>query len=183
MACRYCETIQGKKEAAKLHEDDTAVVCMAEQPATIGHVIIIPKQHSPIFEGLSETAVERLAITTNRTSISLFEAIKSDGTNIIINNGIAAGQEEPHVAVNIIARRDNDGLAFEWPPKEIGEEQMSTIELQLKQELEKQDMPVEQPEQKEEATETATKGEEKQEPDSLKDKEENYLIKQLRRMP
>ena len=105
--------------------------------------------------------------------MAVFEILQAKGTNILIQNGVAAGQKTNHFMVHIIARKENDGLDFQWQSKQLNEEEMSTIELKLKE---------------------GTKGIgnfEKEEKKPVKidkeieriDKEENYLIKQLNRIP
>lgn len=193
MACEYCDIIQGKKGAAVIYSDDQAVAFLSEQPATIGHIIVIPKKHAPILEALGDDDVAHLFSVANRISIAAFEALKIEGTNIIVHNGIEAGQEEPHLSLNIVPRKSDDGMVFEWAPKQLTEEEMATIELQLKQELEKKEPSEPETEKTEEKTPAeeekspapeAKEPDGKQEPsDNLKEKEENYLIKQLKRMP
>jgi diadenosine tetraphosphate (Ap4A) HIT family hydrolase len=186
MACNLCDMIEGKKKAATLYQDGNVTAFLPEQPATIGHIIVAPHRHAPIFEATTDDESGHLFKAANKISIALFEAIKCDGTNILINNGIDAGQEDPHFSVNIIARREGDGLSFEWTPRQLGEQEMATIELQLKEELAKPEEPAE--EKKEEADQkeaeagegkedAAGKKEQKEEP------EESYLIRQLKRMP
>jgi diadenosine tetraphosphate (Ap4A) HIT family hydrolase len=180
--------VQGKRKAASLYQDGKTVVYLADQPATVGHVMVASRQHLPIFEALSDDEINHLAKITNSTSIAVFEAIKCEGTNILIHNGMDAGQEDPHFSLNIIARRSGDGLNFEWTPKQLGEEEMATVELQMKDELskrreepkEEEENKPEQAEKKEEEGKEAT-AENKEE--KTEEKEENYLIKQLKRMP
>ncbi len=192
MACEYCEIIEGKRKAAKIYEDDKLVAFLSNRPAAIGHIVITPKKHLPIFEAADDSLVEHIFKTANKISIAVFESIKCEGTNLIINNGVEAGQEIPHLAVNIIARRNDDGIFFEWPIKSLGEEEMATVELKLKEELTQPEKPKEESkeEKKEEkrieepAQKPADKG--TKQPDEQQKKEEseeNYLIRQLRRMP
>jgi len=193
MSCEYCEIVEKKSGAAKLYEDDKVIAFLADKPATIGHVIIAPKKHSPILESVSDEDLEKVFKTANKISIALFESIRCEGTNLIIHNGIEAGQEAPHFSVNIIARRNDDGFFLEWAPKQLSEEEMSTIELKLKEDLAKKETPAQpkEPEKpKEEPKKDDTKKEEikdtTEEPKKetpKEDKEENYLIRQLRRMP
>jgi diadenosine tetraphosphate (Ap4A) HIT family hydrolase len=177
--------IEGKKEAAKVYEDDKVVAFLPSKPAGIGHILVVPKKHAPILETMSDDAVEHAFLVTNRISVAVFEAIKSEGTNIIVHNGIAAGQETPHFSINIITRREGDGLSFEWAPKQLGEEEMATVELQLKEEMQK---PAPKEEKKEEAEEKKEIREIKKEDnpakkDDVEEQEESYLLRQLRRMP
>lgn len=191
MACEYCEMIQGKKEAAKIYEDGRVVAFLSPQPASIGHIVVVPKKHLPILEALGDDDVAYAFSIANKISISVFEALKIEGTNIIVHNGVAAGQEEPHFSINIVPRKSDDGLVMEWSPSQLSDEEMATIELQLKEEMEKRQEPVEVPvEAPQEDAGTGDKpAEAEAEPakegtsEEKKEKEENYLIKQLKRMP
>lgn len=190
MACEYCDIIEGKKEAAKIYEDKDVFAFLSPTPSTIGHIVVMPKRHVPIIEALSDDVVSHMFNVANKISIAAFESLKIEGTNIIIQNGVEAGQESPHFSLNIIPRKTGDGLMFEWPTKQLSEEEMATIELQLKDELDKPQV-VEETSVEEESEPVAT--EDKQDvvedqteevpTDNLKEKEENYLIKQLRRIP
>jgi histidine triad (HIT) family protein len=183
MACNYCDIISGKRKTALLYQDDKLMAFMAEQPATIGHMIVLPKKHLPIFEASTDEDAEKIFKVANKASIALFEAIKCEGTNILINNGIDAGQEEPHFSINLIARREGDGLSFEWAPKQLSEEEMASVEIQLKEELSKKEPKAEPAEEKTESKEGKKEDKTDAEESSTMDKEENYLIKQLKRMP
>ena len=203
MTCEYCEIIEGKKPAAKLYEDDKVVCVLSEMPATAGHILVIPKEHKPIFETLSDEMALHTFQMANKMSIALFQSIKAEGTNIITQNGLPAGQEVPHFCINVIARRAGDGLLFDWLPKKLTQDEMAQVEMQLKKELDKgeetaqipeakepveeaqkekpeiEQVPARQP-VKEEKPKEAEKQEEKPE---KSEKEESYLIRQMRRMP
>ncbi|MBW2996936.1 HIT family protein [Candidatus Woesearchaeota archaeon] len=182
MACEYCDIIEGKKESAKIYEDSKIVAFLADQPAAIGHIVVAPKRHVPILEAVSDDELDQIFKIANNISVAAFESLKIEGTNIIVHNGVEAGQEAPHFSVNIISRKSGDGMVFEWVPKQLSEEEMATVELQLKEEMEKPEVPAEIPK------EVAAEGEEKKEGEAKgekegEEKEESYLIKQLRRMP
>lgn len=187
MACKICDMIAGKVPCARIYEDDKVIAFLAERPATIGHIVVAPKNHHPIFEALDDGLVEHVSAVANKISIAVFEAIKCEGTNMIVNNGLEAGQEDPHFSVNVIARKGGDGLNFEWQPKQVSEDELGTLELQLKEELSKGPSPVgsdptppdtPKPQPAAEELSESEKGE-----DAPANKEENYMIKQLRRMP
>ena len=195
MACTTCEVIEGKKKSFVVYEDPQAIAFLADDPAVVGHIVVAPKKHSPIFEGMDDSITAHLFRIANKVSAAVFESIGAKGTNIIIHNGVAAGQESPHFCVNIISRRDDDGLIFDWAPKQLSEEEMATTELQLKKGLEKK--PKVEPTAPEEpaaeipetegqrAGTSAPEGEQTSEKETVEEKkeEENYLVKQLRRMP
>lgn len=47
-----------------------------------------------------------------RLSKRMREQLKAEATNIIVNNGPAAGQEVPHLHIHVIPRFEKDGKGF-----------------------------------------------------------------------
>lgn len=185
MTCQYCEIIDGKRKAAKVFEDHLVVAFLSEAPATIGHLIVIPKKHHVILEEMEAVDAAHMFEAANRLSIAMFETLKIEGTNLLLNNGVAAGQEQPHISVHIIARKAGDGLSFEWAPKQMDEQQMATVEMKLKEEMDRHIVPTTPA--RHEST-PIVKQRDKGEPIPGKEApvqvdKESYLIKQLRRVP
>lgn len=169
--CTFCEIIEKKYNL--LYEDEKVFAMLHPNPASAGHIILLPKEHHPILEQVPDYVVSELFSKANKLSIAVFEAFGAHGTNLIIQNGIAAGQKHSHVMLHIIPRFQNDGLNLLWQPKQLSEEQMSTAEIALKEstkgvgEFEKEKAkPIEQ-----------------KEPEKLSQEKEDYLLKQLKRMP
>ncbi|MFH1315906.1 MAG: HIT family protein [Candidatus Woesearchaeota archaeon] len=169
-----CELCKLSKSKLKIYEDETFFSVLSQKPSFHGHTIIIPKKHYPILEQAPDKDISEMFLLANKISSSLFEIMNIQGTNIIIENGIAAGQKYPHLSIHIVPRTENDGLNLDWKPKQLNEEEMSTVELKLKEEMGTvgitevdKDKPI--------------KIEEKVE--KIKDDDNNYLLKQLRRIP
>jgi len=171
--CLFCD-IQ-KDKSRLLYENDKAVIAMHPSPFTKGHLLVIPKAHIPIMEQLPDELASELFILANKASIAQFEALHVLGTNILIENGLGAGQSIAHFSISVIPRSDKDGLDFNWAPKMLSEEQMSTVEMTLKEQLEK-------PQEKE--SEEKTEPKKKEEKNVLKEEKgkTNYLIRQLDRL-
>jgi len=173
--CEYCQISKGNTKSKKVYEDEKAYAILSNQPASAGHIILFLKEHQPIIENVKDYDVAYLFKIANKLSTATFESLGAQGTNIIVQNGVAAGQRIPHFCIHIIPRRENDNLNLTWQPKQLNEEEMSTVELQLKDvtntigEFEKEkEEPVELDKKKEEIKEI---------------KGDNYLVKQLRRIP
>ena len=47
-----------------------------------------------------------------KVDLKLRSTLGCDGTNILINNGPAAGQEIPHLHIHVIPRYKDDGQTF-----------------------------------------------------------------------
>jgi histidine triad (HIT) family protein len=162
--CEHCKLMEDKSMV--IFEDEDLVAVLSNKPAAKGHVLVLPRQHLAIFEQVPDNIVQKMAVVANRISTSLFELLRLNGTNILIENGTAAGQSIPHCAVQIIPRTENDGMKLSWNPKKFAESQMAEAEALLIRELKP----------KEQKVETQKKSEVLADP-------ENYLNKQLRRIP
>ncbi len=170
--CKICGMIKENK-LKKVYEDKNLSVVLCPEPAALGHLWVIPKKHYPIIEQIPDYEIGYLFDVANKVSVSLFEVLESQGTNIFVENGISAGQKYSHVIINIIPRNPNDNINLAWKPRSLSEEEMSTIEIAVKEQME-------------------TVGyfeKEKEEPINLDrpkktiSDEEDYLLKSLRRIP
>jgi histidine triad (HIT) family protein len=114
--CIFCKIIKGELPAHRVYEDEEVLAFMDISPINHGHVLIIPKTH---YSELSSIPLV--------TSIAVWEVVKKveraiwqtpdlicDGTNILQNNGAAAGQEVFHAHFHVIPRRDGDGSRFRF---------------------------------------------------------------------
>ena len=171
MECPVCESITQKKNL--LYEDSSVFVMHAPAPAAAGHCLVIPKEHFPIIEQVPDYIVGDVFKAANTVSQVIFDAVGAHGTNIILENGPAAGQKESHVIVHVVPRAEGDGMPLTWTPQKLSEEEMSTVQLQL-QELAK-DIGEFEKKEKSKPIETEKKPE--------KIDEDSYLVKRLQRIP
>ena len=169
--CEFCEL---RKSEDKIYEDDKVFAVLPIKGANSGEVLLLTKEHYPIIENVPDYIIARMGVLSNKISMAIFEAIKVQGTNIIISNGVAAGQKMPHFSMRVVPRTINDGLNLDWNSKQLTEEEMSTVELKLKEQTKK----------------IGAFEKEKKEPEKLDRKieklskeKEDYLIRQLIRIP
>ncbi len=166
--CEYCEALK-----SVIYSDGTVSVFFEKNAAVPGHIVVAPARHFTIFEQVPDSIVRDLFRIANKVSTILFDALGVQGTNVIVENGNAAGQKVPHVSVNVIPRSEGDGLNLQWAPKKIPEQQMSLIEVQLREEAsrtfpqEESQQPVQEEEKREEVEEV----------------EDDYMQNQLDRVP
>ncbi|MEW5897239.1 MAG: HIT family protein [Nanoarchaeota archaeon] len=173
MKCEYCDIIDRKSRAQILYEDDEAVVAVKDLVALPGQITVFPKEHFTIMETVPDKILEKCSLLAGKVSTAIFDGLECQGTNVIVQNGLGAGQKVPHFALEVIPRRENDGLNFQWKPIQLVEEEMErTSEL-----LEAGMSEVEKEEKKKTIVIEDKKTEVKLE------KGENYLLKSLRRKP
>ena len=170
-ACIFCDLL--KDEKSVLYEDALVAVMFAPKPAIPGHLIVVPKNHTAIMEELPDDVLGHCFNVANKTSILVFEGLGAAGTNVIVQNGIPAGQSVPHFCISVLPRQENDTLNLKWAPKKIPEPKMNEVQTNLKDECDYIGPPVQ-----EKKPEPVKKEEKK-----IEYKEDNYLLKQLKRIP
>ncbi len=172
--CDVCKILENKKEFHLIYEDEICFAILHESPAVEGHSLVIPKKHIPIIEEADDKIVEHLFIIANKISTSIFESIGAYGTNILLNNGLAAGQDLPHIVLNVLPRKEKDNINFEWPSRKASENELKTTFSMIKN-----------------YSEYIFSGKDKISEIKLKEKEErpimqteeDYLVKGLKRIP
>ncbi len=132
--CEYCDIIMRNKETHIIFEDQFVLAFLPENASALGEIILVPKQHVQILEQLSDTIISHIAIITKQLSDISFEILSGQGTNILIQNGVPAGQEIPHVAIHIYPRRKGDGLQMEWDTKRASDSDLASAKNILGQE-------------------------------------------------
>ncbi len=173
MNCEYCDIVERKSKAQILHEDDTVIVAVKDLVFIPGQITVFSKKHYTILETVPDAVLVSCALMANKVSRAVFESLEPQGTNIVVQNGLGAGQKVPHFALEIIPRREGDGLNLQWQPKEAPEDELEIAAQQLQEEVQKLG---DLTEKKEEVKE--------QKPEAKPEKgKENYLLKSLRRMP
>ncbi|HLC88841.1 MAG TPA: HIT family protein [Candidatus Nanoarchaeia archaeon] len=174
MNCEYCEL----RKSAVLYEDKDVAVIIKDMAVTPGQITVLPKQHFTILEMVPNELVEKCFIVANKVSIAIFEGLGSQGTNLVVQNGLSAGQTVPHFAIEVVPRKEEDGLNLQWQPKPLSEpelesllSQLSEVKVDLNEKAEakeKQEIKV-----KDEKTEMIVE----------KEGKNNYLLKSIRRTP
>lgn len=113
-ACLFCEIVAGRKEAARVFEDEATVAFLDHRPLFIGHVLVVPRTHHVVLGDLPPALIEPVFRTARLLSLAVKEGLEAEGTFLAINNGVS--QSVPHLHVHIVPRTKGDGLkGFFWP--------------------------------------------------------------------
>lgn len=181
MACKICDLISGNKEGV-VFENDVVLAILKSDANSIGQVSVIPKEHYTIFEQVPDEIVEIVFDIANKLSLVLVEAMGAQGVNLLVNNGISAGQKVPHFLVDLVPRFPEDGVNLAWTPKQMSQEELSTVEMRVKETMsggKEQSQQQSQPQ-------LSAQAELGQAVDSDSDDEiqaEDYLLKSIERIP
>ncbi len=168
--CEVCKWMENKKNV--IFEGDKVIALINPKPSSIGHIIVLPKKHATILEEVPDYVMPELFSVANKLSLTVFESLGVHGTNLLIQNGIPAGQKHTHMMLHVIPRQQNDGLNLMWQPKQGDDEQLTKIALQLEENAKRIGIFEEEPSKPKEVKGTEELSE-----------EDAYLKKTLRRRP
>ncbi len=107
--CIFCKIARGEAKAEKIYETESVVSFLDINPRAPGHSLVIPKKHVETLADLGDELVADVSKATKKVVVMLKKALSPDAFIIGINDGKAAGQEIPHLHVNIIPRFKGDG--------------------------------------------------------------------------
>ncbi len=112
MASVFEMIINGEIPSQKLYEDDICLVILDINPVHKGHSLVISKGVYPTIDECPQDELNHMFSVVKKVNLKLKEKLNCDGSNIIINNGKASGQEVPHLHIHVIPRFNNDGQTF-----------------------------------------------------------------------
>ncbi|KAA3474823.1 adenylylsulfatase HINT3 [Gossypium australe] len=120
--CVFCQIIRGDSPAFKLYEDDMCLCILDTRPLSPGHSLIIPKSHFPSLdttppsvyakEDFNMHVVAAMCSKVPFISNAIIKVTGADSFNLLVNNGVAAGQVIFHISLNNAYTDLDDN--FEW---------------------------------------------------------------------
>lgn len=125
--CIFCEIIKGNIPCYKVYEDDVCLAFLDISQATIGHTLIVPKNHyQNVFE-LDENTASHLGKVVIKIAANLKEKLNLEALNILNNNGEKAGQTVNHFHIHLIPRYNNDDLTIIFNSNELNKEDFNNL--------------------------------------------------------
>ena len=115
--CDFCEIVAREEPAREVLRADKVVALLPLEPATLGHILVIPREHIPDIWSLDDETAHALTDATMRIARAVRAAISMDGLNIIQSNGEAATQSVFHLHIHVVPRQADDGMGRIWPPE------------------------------------------------------------------
>jgi histidine triad (HIT) family protein len=107
--CIFCKIINKEIPCFKVHEDDVVLAFLDIAPINKGHILVVPKKHFSSLEEISEDVLKSMILVIKKIGGLLKEKMSIDGYNVVVNNGLVAGQEVDHLHFHIIPRSTDDG--------------------------------------------------------------------------
>jgi len=114
----FTKIINGEIPASLLHSDAHCIAILDIAPVNKGHALVISRDPFPTLADCPQQLLGHMMYVAQQLDRAMRTNLNAEATNIIINNGSAAGQEVPHLHIHVIPRFSHDGKRF-IPTKEV----------------------------------------------------------------
>jgi histidine triad (HIT) family protein len=115
--CIFCKVVAGEIPATLVAEDERAIAFMDISPATRGHTLVIPREHSTDLTVVGAEDLAACAALAQRVAGRQLEVLGADGVNLLNSCRPAAWQTVFHFHIHVIPRYDGDPLRLPWIPE------------------------------------------------------------------
>ena len=116
--CIFCKIIAGEIPAQIIDEDEKTVAFMDINPATRGHVLVVPRRHARDLLEIEPGDLQAVAVVAQRVARRMPDRLGADGVNLLNSCGRAAWQTVFHFHMHVIPRYGGDPLRLPWTPAE-----------------------------------------------------------------
>ena len=137
-SCIFCSIIAGTAPATVVYQDEHTLAFMDINPATSGHVLVVPKRHTRDIFDVSEEDAQHVMRTIVRVARAIDRALGPDGVNLIQASRRAAFQSVYHFHMHIVPRWFGDGIAPPWRRVPGDPEGLRETGARIRRELESQ---------------------------------------------
>ena len=114
--CLFCKIVAGEIPSTGVDEDERTVAFMDINPATRGHLLVVPRGHSADLLEVPDADLEACARAAQRLARRVKERLGADGVNLLNSCGPAAWQTVFHFHMHVIPRYADDPLRLPWVP-------------------------------------------------------------------
>lgn len=115
--CLFCKIAAGQIPATRVREDERTIAFMDINPATRGHLLVIPREHSADLLDVGADDLAACLMASKELARRLKEKLGADGVNLLNSCGRDAWQTVFHFHVHVIPRYAGDPLRLPWMPE------------------------------------------------------------------
>jgi len=130
--CIFCKIVEGELPSTRVDEDERTISFMDIAPATRGHALVIPREHSSDLLSVEEEDLRAVADASKRLAARAKERLGADGVNLLNACGAVAFQSVFHFHMHVIPRYEGDGLRLPWVPAPGDPEEIEAAAQELR---------------------------------------------------
>jgi len=130
--CLFCGIVAGEVPAEIVDSDEDTVAFMDINPATRGHALVVPREHSRDLMDVSDSDMQSTMLAARRLARRMDETLRPDGFNLLNSCRPAAWQTVFHFHVHVVPRYDDDPLELPWKPAPGDPEEIRAVAGELR---------------------------------------------------
>lgn len=113
-------------------EEERAVAFMDINPATPGHLLVIPRAHAQDLFTIDTDDLTACVSLAQRMAHLVRDRLGADGVNLLQSSGAAAWQTVFHLHIHVIPRYAGDPMVLPWRPTPGDPEEIASVAAKLR---------------------------------------------------
>ena len=130
--CLFCGIVAGSIPSEIIDSDERTVAFMDINPATPGHALVVPREHSADLLEIGEQDLSATVLAAQRLARRMKDVLDTDGINLINACGAAAWQTVFHFHIHVVPRYENDPLELPWVPEPGDPDVIASVAQELR---------------------------------------------------
>jgi histidine triad (HIT) family protein len=130
--CLFCAIVAGSIPSETIDSDKRTVAFMDINPATPGHALVVPREHSADLLEIGREDLTAVTLAAQRLAERMKEVLGADGINLINACGSAAWQTVFHFHLHVVPRYEDDPLKLPWIPEPGDSDQIAQVANKLR---------------------------------------------------
>jgi histidine triad (HIT) family protein len=130
--CLFCGIIAGDVPGQIVDSDEHTVAFMDISPATPGHALVVPREHTADLMEISDEDLERTMVAARRLARKMEASLEPAGYNVLNACRPAAWQTVFHFHLHVIPRYEDDPLQLPWIPRGAEPDEIAAVADKIK---------------------------------------------------
>ena len=130
--CLFCKIVAGELPSQVIAEDNQTIAFMDVAPATRGHLLVIPREHSANLWEIDPGDLAATARAAQGLATRVRDRLGAGGVNLINACGQLAWQTVFHFHIHVVPRYEGDPLKLPWIPAPGDPEAIAAIAEELR---------------------------------------------------
>jgi len=129
--CLFCRIIAGELSSTRVDEDERTIAFMDINPATRGHVLVVPREHSRDLLAIGDEDLAAVGRMGRKVAQRQKDRLGADGVNLLNSCGKPAWQTVFHFHLPVIPRHARDPLRLPWETATGDRDEIATAAREL----------------------------------------------------
>jgi histidine triad (HIT) family protein len=130
--CLFCGIVAGSIPSETIDSDERTVAFMDINPATPGHALVVPREHSADLLEIGDEDLTATMLAAQRLSRRIKDVLEADGIDLINACGAAAWQTVFHFHIHVVPRYEDDPLKLPWVPEPGDSDEIARLAQKLR---------------------------------------------------